>query len=87
MGYQQTRERQDAMEGMLSELRKAVEMVANLVAELRSAVEMITDELSKMERNLEGTKRTGEALYARRTGSPKDPAKHPKACPLMVALG
>ena len=37
MGYQQTRGRQDAMEGMLTELRKAVEMVANSVAELRSA--------------------------------------------------
>ena len=74
-------ERQDAMEGMLTELRTAVEIVVNPVAELRSAVEMITNRMSKMqdlERDLEGTKRTVVALYARPTGSPKDPAQAPQ---------
>ena len=80
MGYQQTRGRQDAMEGMLTELRKAVEMVANPVAELRSAVEMITNKMSKMqdlEKDLERTKRIVEALRARPTGSSEDPAQAP----------
>ena len=81
VGYQQTRGRQDAMEGMLTELRKAVEMVANPVAELRSAVEMITNKMSKMqdlEKDLERTKRIVEALRARPTGSSEDPAQAPQ---------
>ena len=82
MGYQQTRRRQDAMEGMLTELRKTVEMVANPVAELRSAVEMITNKMSKMqdlEKDLERTKWMVEALRARPTGSSEDPAQAPQA--------
>ena len=63
---------------MLTEFRKAVEMVANPVAELSSAVEMISNKMSKMqdlEKDLERTKRPVEALYARPTGSPEDPAQ------------
>ena len=78
MGYQQTRRRQDAVEGMLMELRKAVEMVANPVAELPSALEMITNKMSKMqdfEEDLERTKRIVEALRARPMGSSEDPAQ------------
>ena len=85
-----TRRRQDAKEGMLTELWKAVEMVANPVAELRSAVEMITNKMSKMqdlEKDLERTKRIVEALRARPTGSSEAQPKHPKACLLMVPRG
>ena len=81
MGNQQTKGRQDAMEGMLTELKTAAEMVVNPVAELRSAVEMITNRMSKMqdlEKDLEGTKGTVEALCARPTRSPKDPAQAPQ---------
>ena len=65
MGHHQTSGRQDAMEGMLTELKKAVEMVANPVAGLRSAVEMITNKMSKMqdlEKDVERIKRIVEAL-------------------------
>ena len=46
-----------------------------------SAEEIITNKMSKMqdlEKELERTKRTFEALYARPTGSPEDPAQAPQ---------
>ena len=73
------------MEGMLTELRKAVEMIANPVAELRSAVEMIT---KKQDAGLgEGPgadKADIEALYARPTGSPEDLAQAPNGSTGML---